>query len=321
MPLYRAFSRLISSNVPLQGLQEVFTSAEPVLRIEIMLPSSERRMLQYSDPDSMLERDTPQERPEISLNASQLGEVRFFESKRTILFAPSGGLVPLAITHAVCNYVLPRILSHRGELVLHASAVIVDDRVVAFLGASGAGKSTTAAEFVRLGFRHHSDDGLLVRCKENAVSCAPGCSGIWVRPDNDWLLRYKKTEQCPQSDGRFRKHLIEVSDSTRQPCWTTVNAFYLLPGTRSSSAGACSCERLLPSAAFFEILQHTFAADERVRSAREKTHSLIARVVESGTSVKRLAFREMRPDLDHVVAAILNDLRARASADRGFDAR
>lgn len=68
------------------------------------------------------------------------------------------GVVPVlaaASLLAVC-------LKVRGALLLHASAVQVGDRAVAFVGAAGMGKSTLAALFVTHGHRLVSDDLLRV---------------------------------------------------------------------------------------------------------------------------------------------------------------
>ena len=46
----------------------------------------------------------------------------------------------------------------RGVTCLHASAVVIDEQAVVFLGQSGAGKSTTAAAFAQLGYPVLSDD-------------------------------------------------------------------------------------------------------------------------------------------------------------------
>lgn len=50
----------------------------------------------------------------------------------------------------------------RSLLPLHASAVIVDDRVHAFTGPSGAGKSTLAAGLSQRGFGFFTDDVLII---------------------------------------------------------------------------------------------------------------------------------------------------------------
>jgi hypothetical protein len=50
------------------------------------------------------------------------------------------------------------ILRVRGIVCLHASAIAIDGRAVAIAGQAGAGKSTTAAVFARLGYPVLSDD-------------------------------------------------------------------------------------------------------------------------------------------------------------------
>ncbi len=56
-----------------------------------------------------------------------------------------------------------------GRLVLHASAVHIGGVVVAFVGASGAGKSTTARFFAESGNGFVSDDLLPIRFRPDSV--------------------------------------------------------------------------------------------------------------------------------------------------------
>ncbi len=61
-----------------------------------------------------------------------------------------------------------------GHLVLHASAVQIGGVVVAFVGASGAGKSTTARFFAENGFESVADDLLPIRFEPVPVAPAGG---------------------------------------------------------------------------------------------------------------------------------------------------
>jgi hypothetical protein len=67
------------------------------------------------------------------------------------------------------------IVHQRGLLPLHANAIEVDGRAIAFMGHSGAGKSTMAAWFLDRGHRILADDVCVVVPDENSVPRAyPG---------------------------------------------------------------------------------------------------------------------------------------------------
>ena len=61
-----------------------------------------------------------------------------------IVCTPIAGASPTTVCHLLIDQVLPRVLFLRGALVLHASALRAPDgRAVAFLGASGSGKTSS----------------------------------------------------------------------------------------------------------------------------------------------------------------------------------
>ncbi|MEA2696691.1 MAG: hypothetical protein QOI66_962 [Myxococcales bacterium] len=79
--------------------------------------------------------------------------------------------------------VAPKLLSLRGETVLHASAVVVGDGVVVFSGASGAGKTTTARAMVTAGASPVCEDKLVVRLGKagiDAVLKTESVIAAWV---------------------------------------------------------------------------------------------------------------------------------------------
>jgi Coenzyme PQQ synthesis protein D (PqqD) len=57
---------------------------------------------------------------------------------------------------------VPKLLSLRGYLVIHASAVEVEGKILAFSGASGAGKTTTASSLVEAGAQLICEDKLFI---------------------------------------------------------------------------------------------------------------------------------------------------------------
>jgi len=66
------------------------------------------------------------------------------------------------VEHLYQNQALPLALSLKKKLVMHGSAVEIEDGAVAFLAQSGHGKSTLAASFSSNGFPFLTDDGLQI---------------------------------------------------------------------------------------------------------------------------------------------------------------
>jgi hypothetical protein len=76
---------------------------------------------------------------------------------------PAGDTSATTIEHLLIDQVLPRVLAHRGRLVLHGGAVETPTGALLFLGDSGAGKSTLCGAFAQAGHRVLGDDGVMVR--------------------------------------------------------------------------------------------------------------------------------------------------------------
>lgn len=78
--------------------------------------------------------------------------------------------------------VIATLLMLSGECVLHASAVEVNGRAVAFVGHSGGGKSTLAALACAAGARFVTDDLLRVSLGEHDARCYRGLGMARLRP-------------------------------------------------------------------------------------------------------------------------------------------
>lgn len=87
----------------------------------------------------------------------------------------------------VAGLVVAFLLSLGGHAVLHASAVEVDGRGIAFAGPSGTGKSTLAALLCAGGARLVTDDVLRVRLTPR-IACVRGSPQLRLRPAASWAL-------------------------------------------------------------------------------------------------------------------------------------
>jgi hypothetical protein len=105
----------------------------------------------------------------------------------------------------VRGLVLAVLLELRGTSSLHASAVEVDGRVVAFAGESGSGKSTTAALSCAAGARLVSDDVLSLEMASDNVMCPRGSRELRLRDEATGLLDdpYWVVGKRPLADGRL----------------------------------------------------------------------------------------------------------------------
>lgn len=101
---------------------------------------------------------------------------------------PSPGTDRFTVEHLYINQVLPLALSRQGRLAFHASAVTVPGGAVAFLGRSGVGKSTLAAQFATSGASFLTDDGLLMLESPDGYMVSPNHPSIRLWDDSQKAL-------------------------------------------------------------------------------------------------------------------------------------
>ena len=171
---------------------------------------------------------------------------------------PTDGTTAGSIQHLFLNQVTPLALSRQGRLMLHASAVAVDDYCVAFLGMSGRGKSTLAASFAASGMPFLTDDGLSIEWDGQQYVVLPSHPSVRLWQDSQLALLGADTTQAPPvqftSKARFLAgDLLPFCAERRE-----LRRVYFL-GT--GSAPAPCFERLSPGASVIELVKHSFLLD------------------------------------------------------------
>jgi hypothetical protein len=183
-----------------------------------------------------------------------------------------------------CSYllgpVLGLLLRLRGTTCLHASAVALGDYSVAFVGAEGAGKSTTAAAFAREGHGVLSDDVVALAENGSAFLVLPAYPHLCLWPESVTTL-YGSADALPHFSKGWEKHRMFLGDSqTRfenQPL--PLAAVYFLGERRSE--GAPSVEAVRPQEALMSLVADTFANKILDREMRAREFDVLGRLVSS----------------------------------------
>ncbi len=184
-------------------------------------------------------------------------------SGRDVTAIPVPGVSPQTIDHLYLNQVLPLALSRQCKLVFHASAVEVGGGAVAFMGASGKGKSTLAASFATNGRRFLTDDGLMVEARNGGHQVMPSHPSIRLWLDSKAALIAPDTPTAPAleftSKSRFLAgDRIAFCDSPRP-----LRRVYFLG---DGSAPAITFQPMKPSEALVELVKHSFLLDIEERA-------------------------------------------------------
>src|SRR5689334_4340415 len=102
------------------------------------------------------------------LYARHFGLARISPSGDEVVCAPPDD-EPWSWQRFLVGRILPWAAVLRGHEVFHASAVVLRDRVVAFVGETGMGKTSLAVQLVARGLGFFTDDVLALELRDGAV--------------------------------------------------------------------------------------------------------------------------------------------------------
>lgn len=144
------------------------------------------------------------------------------------------------LAHLVLDHMLPRIVSLRGDLMLHgAGAVGPSGLVHVFLGESGMGKSTLGSAMAARGWPLIDDDGIRVITVDGRPHAVPGYAGVRLLPDSAKAILPLATPGRPMARGHLkRRFAVAGSGLTMAAEPVPIGALYVLERTRRHRASA-----------------------------------------------------------------------------------
>ena len=195
--------------------------------------------------------------PDYVLRFHGLADFAVSADGREIQCFPLPGTQLDSIRHLLLDQVVPLALSRRGRLILHASAVVAPKGAIAFLGASGLGKSTLAASFSQCGFPFLADDCLVLKQEGASLLAIPSYPGLRLWPESLLALSENRTE-LPRVAGYSSKRRLEAQDRfpfQAEP--VAIERIYLL----SEAQSVVNIHPVAPRDAVAELGKSTYVLD------------------------------------------------------------
>jgi hypothetical protein len=204
--------------------------------------------------------------------------------------------------------ILGLVLRLRGVTCLHASAVAFEDRSVAFVGQTGAGKSTTAAAFARRGYGAISDDIVALVEREGVIHVMPAYPHLCLWPESVRML-YDSSEALPKLLPDWEKRRLALGEEgTRfESRCLPLGAIYVLSERRPNPAPYV--EAIRPQNALLALVADTYANKILDRELRAREFAVLGRLV-TAVPVRRVYPHEDPARLEELCKVIREDLHS-----------
>jgi hypothetical protein len=187
--------------------------------------------------------------------------------------------------------VLGLLLRLRGVTCLHASAVALADRAIAFVGSEGAGKSTTAALLARKGLAIISDDVVALVERDGSFYVYPAYPYLSLWPDSVAMV-YGPDKKLPSFSPHWDKRLLSLAgnDLRFEAQTLPLGAIFVL-GERGSVPDAPFLEQLTPREGLLALVANSYATNLLEREMRAREFEFFGRML-GRVPIRRLRARE-----------------------------
>ena len=294
MQLYSAYGLTFASALPLPDM----LTGEGRADVHIWIDRREPLELREDSPIQCVSVSPSR----VQLSWGLVGEL-LIEDGRQITVMPAQQADDESLRLFLLGAGLGVLLHQRGLLVLHASGVAIRDRAVAFVGAKGWGKSTTASALDRLGYPLVTDELLVIRFDERGRAMAiPGSSQIKLWGDA-LIVAGEDPESAEPVVPGANKYYVSASSVARRD--VPMSRLYLLDGGENLCLKPMSLGE-----AFFGIVPHVYVSrfGTSFMQSANATHTF--KQVNALLKVVSVARLLRRPDLSQ-----LNDIARLVETD------
>lgn len=202
------------------------------------------------------------------------------------------------------------VLRLRGVTCLHASAVALEDKAIAFMGPPGAGKSTTAALFARRGHAVLSDDIAALVERERSFYILPACPYLNLWPEMIEALRGSVDKPVAERSAVDKVRMpLDGKDSKFQREALPLAAIYVL-AERSIDSRAPFIEVLPPQTALMNLVANTYGNTVLDSAMRAQEFRVLGQIAES-LPIRSLVARDDTEQMARLYDLVCEDLASR----------
>jgi len=222
---------------------------------------------------------------------------------RSIAVDPAPDVPSEVLRHVLVGPALNHLLDQRGYFVLHASTVSVDGRAVAFVGESGAGKTTTAMACLVQGHRVLSDDVAAIALTEEGPVVRSGYPSMKLDPAA--VEAFDPPVKPPERThhGRKRHFYGLTHDQPTSP--VPLERVYLLEDGESIEVTSVS-----PDDQVMALVDNTYTVGALAADGQAVSNFSACGEIADMAAIKRLCRPRDLDALPDVVARIQSDLRS-----------
>jgi hypothetical protein len=223
-------------------------------------------------------------------------------SEREIVVCPIPEVEERLLAHCILGFGVPMLLHERNHLILHASAVEINGKVIAFLGGCGGGKSTMAAALHALGYNIVADDVLCVDFKgETNLSILPGFPFLKLHHQSATILA-DRVESLPRVHSMDPRFIYRQSEGfSLEPI--PLGCIYLLARGKKIRV-----EPMTPREGFQTLISHSQASGLVKDTVKEALHFQQCAEVAAAVPLRQLKRDLTLSTISKVTDAILQDL-------------
>lgn len=211
-----------------------------------------------------------------------------------------------ALSDEFVGTALPLALSLAGRIGLHASASLIGDRAVAFVGPSGRGKSTLAAALQTAGLPVLADDYLGLELESGHISVTAGPARIKLRQDSAVAVAGLQPAAPAPVGSAPDRGASRSGPTPRVSAWPLARVYLLEPRATVSIDDGIEIAPCRGAQAVVDVLgqMHRLALDDQAQLTRQLDAA--SQLVRQGL-VRRLSLHGFAC-LRTVAAAIARDL-------------